>query len=230
MNSQFLIPEQTLKKLLYITIAFELILLAGFLVISFIGSPGGYAYTLLNLGGEKNLPALFSSLQLLLVGIVFLNIALLAGQTKALSPLFMILLGLGFIYLAFDEFLSLHEGVTRAFVHNKNMPRFKGDHGLWVAPYLFVGLLFFVLNYREFLKMWKTFNSQTRIMAAGIAIFLLGAVGMEVIGYQFLMDEDSPRYLYKLEVATEEFLEMLGISIALYGTLLLRQAVIRNAL
>lgn len=44
-------------------------------------------------------------------------------------------------------------------------------------------------------------------------------VGMEIISYYYLRAAES-RFLYKAEVALEEFLEMAGASIVLYGTTL----------
>ena len=55
------------------------------------------------------------------------------------------------------------------------------------------------------------------MMALGFATFLVGVVGMEIISFQFLRGADIPTYLYRIEVAIEEFLEMVGITIVLYG-------------
>lgn len=52
-------------------------------------------------------------------------------------------------------------------------------------------------------------------MAAGAGVFLLGAVVLEIIAYEFLADE--PLFYYILEVAAEEFLEMLGATSILCG-------------
>lgn len=56
-------------------------------------------------------------------------------------------------------------------------------------------------------------------MASGFAILLIGAVVLEVIGYQYLRGVPSLSHLYPLEVALEEFLEMIGVSIAVYGAI-----------
>jgi len=53
-----------------------------------------------------------------------------------------------------------------------------------------------------------------------MGFFLLGGVGLEAIGYQFLRSGSTP-LLYSAEVALEEFLEMSGASITLYGTILM---------
>ena len=48
---------------------------------------------------------------------------------------------------------------------------------------------------------------------------MLGGVGLEIISYQFLR-EDETSLFYIVEVAFEEFLEMLGASLILYGAIL----------
>jgi len=57
-------------------------------------------------------------------------------------------------------------------------------------------------------------------MAIGMGFVVLGGVGLEAIGYQFLRSGSTP-LLYSAEVALEEFLEMSGASVTLYGAILL---------
>lgn len=223
MRTQFAISNIAARNIFIAAIFFVIFLTVGFLSISFIFEPSRISFAVFNLSGEKNVPATFSAAQLFLVGIVFLSFACQPKNLNSPPPFFISILGLGFIYLSFDEFFSIHEAITVALKEVEMMPRFKGNHGIWVAPYLMIGLVFFVLSFGQFLKLWKNYRRETIVMASGLALFLLGAVVMEVIGYQYLMDESSPKYLYKLEVAAEEFLEMLGISIVLYGAALLHQ-------
>ena len=72
--------------------------------------------------------------------------------------------------------------------------------------------------------MWNEFNRETRIIGVGLTIFLVGVVGLEVIGYIYIRGEAYPGYIDGLVLACEEFFEMVGISIVLYGALLLRLA------
>ena len=66
--------------------------------------------------------------------------------------------------------------------------------------------------------MWTYFQPETLMIATGIAVFLFGAVVLEIISYQFLHDGATP-LLYLAEVTFEEFLEMSGGSLILYGTI-----------
>jgi hypothetical protein len=223
MRPRFYISEQAARKLLFVVITFEICLVAVFLASSILGKPSLIIHKLFNLDGEKNVPALFSSVQLFLIGIIFLSMAYQPRQQYFFSPLFLAILGVGFIFLHFDEALAIHEHITSSLKHIDWIPRFKGNHGIWVAPYLIIGLTFFILTYKNFLRMWNKYRRETTIMASGLVIFLVGVLCLEVIRYQFIRVGSSPSYLYKFEVALEEFLEMMGISIVLYGAILLRQ-------
>jgi hypothetical protein len=115
---------------------------------------------------------------------------------------------------------SIHEKLSVLFKHVEWIPRFKGDHGLWVFIYAIIGLILLLANLRAFVAMWNRYRHATSIMAIGMGFFLLGGVGLEAIGYQFLRSGSTP-LLYSAEVALEEFLEMSGASITLYGTILM---------
>ncbi|MEX0601448.1 MAG: hypothetical protein WD205_12435, partial [Rhodothermales bacterium] len=49
----------------------------------------------------------------------------------------------------------------------------------------------------------------------GMSVFVLGAVGLEISSYLFLREGATLAYL--LEVAAEEFFEMVGVTIVLLG-------------
>jgi hypothetical protein len=68
---------------------------------------------LFNLDGERNIPALFSSAQLFLLGIVFLSLAYRTKQERLLSPPFLAVLGIGCLFLSCDEGLEIHEKMCR---------------------------------------------------------------------------------------------------------------------
>jgi hypothetical protein len=222
MKPAFYISEKTLRKFLFVVIAIEIFLVLVYLTDYLFGKPSLIIHNLFDLDGEMNIPALFSAAQLFIVGVVFLFMAYQHRQQHYFSLLFLIIVGAGFIFLSFDEAFSIHEEITLSFKHIDWIPRFKGNHGIWIAPYIIAGLIIFILSYKNLVKMWKKNRRESSIIAIGFVIFLLGAVGLEVISYQ-LRGGLAPWYLYKLEVVFEEFFEMVGISIVLYGALLLQQ-------
>lgn len=208
------------KRLLFVLIAIEIFFAVVFLTYSLIGDPPPWIiHRWFNLNGEKNIPALFSSIQLFSVGIILFVIARQPRKLPLPSTIFLLILGAGFVFLSIDEAFSIHESITRMLKHIDWIPRFKGGHGIWILLYLSLILVFLSIFYKNFFAMWNQSKKETILVSSGLGLFLLGAVGMEVIGYQFLTVANTPT-LYILEITIEEFLEMFGISLVLYGVIL----------
>jgi len=85
----------------------------------------------------------------------------------------------GFIYLSADEMASIHEKVSVLFKHVEWIPRFKGDHGLWVFFYALTGLILVLANHRAIAAMWNRYRHPTTIMAIGMGFVVLGGVGLK---------------------------------------------------
>ncbi|MBY6223173.1 hypothetical protein [Ferrimonas balearica] len=218
------IPDKFPRKLLVICLLIEIALVMLFFLTALFSEQGGLLYKLFNLDYEKNIPTLFSSLQLAAVGMVFFVMSRELTHDASLPISFDITVGAGFLFLSFDELLSVHERITSSLKHIDYLPRFEGDHGLWVAPYLALGILLLLILRKPVLHLLRTYRRESLIMLLGAILFVLGGVGLEVLSYELIRAHDYPWYVYALEVAMEEFLEMVGISIVLYGSLLLFKA------
>lgn len=208
------------NKLLAGLVLFELCLVSIFAVHKLLGSPIEIISSSFNPASEGNIPAWFSSVQLFLIGLPFLLKSWQLDPDYLPSPRFLRMVAVGFVFLSADEAASIHEGLTRLLKPVEWVPRFKGDHGIWVFIYLPIGLILFLATFRQLAALWHRYRHATFMMAIGMGIFLLGAVGLEIIGYQFLRSGWTP-VLYKASVVLEEFLEMSGASIILYGAILL---------
>ncbi len=206
------------NRLLFGLIFFELFLVLVFLADSLLGSPIWIVHSLFDLDQELNIPTWFSSIQLFLIGITFFLIARQTDSSHHPSALFLTVVGVVFVFLSADEASSIHEKLTMVASSREWFPKFKGGHGSWIPIYLGLCLIFFFTAYRELKAMWTYFQPETLMIATGIAVFLFGAVVLEIISYQFLRDGATP-LLYLAEVAFEEFLEMSGGSLILYGTI-----------
>lgn len=208
------INGQDIRRLFVWLLAFECLLVVAFLVEYAVGSPAWLITRLLDLDREDSIATWFSSLQLAAVGVLFLILAAKQRQ-DGVPRWFLGLGGLGFLFLSADEALMLHESITGALVKVDWVPRFSGDHGIWIFFYLGLGAALLLLMLRPLLTLWRRHRHPFALMAAGAGIFLLGAVGLEIIGYEFLAG--GPPLFYRFEVAAEEFLEMLGATAILCG-------------
>lgn len=220
MNSRIEFDAAGAKKLLLWSILLEL----GFVFVYgadiLLDTPIWTIHRLFDLDGEQNLPAWFSSVQLFLIGVVFWLKSRQCNTGEAPSSLFFLLVGLGFIFLSADEAASIHEQVSAILKKNTSMPRFKDGNGIWIFVYGTLAVALAFANFRPVVAMWSRYRRETRIMTAGMGLLALGAVCLEIVGYQYLRTGTTPM-LYALEVAFEEFFEMCGASITLYGALLL---------
>lgn len=203
------------RKLFYCLIAFELLLLAAYLIESAIGSPAWVITRLVDLDGEESIAVWFSSVQLALIGMLFLMKAAKTNAGDKIPRWFLALGGGGFVFLSMDEHLELHENITNALVHLDWVPRFSGDHGVWIFVYLGIGLLLLLISLRPVFALWRQHPYPFSLMVAGAGVFVLGAVGMEIIGYEFL--REGPRLYQVMAIAAEEFMEMLGATTVLCG-------------
>ena len=121
--------------------------------------------------------------------------------------------------MSLDEAAAVHEQITRNFREVEWMPRFNQRHGMWIPVYFAIAIVMTFLCRKTILSVWKAYPKQSRIIAVGATILVLGGVGLEILSYWYLRDAKSS-FLFILEVTLEEFFEMAGASIILYGTIL----------
>lgn len=176
-------------------------------------------HKLFSLDREATIPAWFSSIQLFVIGILFLLSANRSAKHEVIPARFLLLVGIGFIFLSMDEAAEFHENITRTLRHLEWVPKFKGGRGVWIPIYLSIAMILLVTNLRAVVTFWKTYRREALIILTGLLVYLIGAVGMEIVSYLFLRQGDSSG-LYQTEVAFEEFFEMAGCTIVLYGTIL----------
>ena len=153
---------------------------------------------------------------------IFLSIShLFKGSHNKHRPsrFFLLLVAAGFTFLSMDEAAVIHEKITNLLKDITRIPRFTGNHGIWIFVYFIGSLVFLIATIPQNFAMWKYHKRETLIMAVGIGLFLTGAVGLEIISYEFLRGQGQP-VLLDVEAGLEEFLEMFGGSVILYGNFL----------
>jgi len=203
-------------KLLWILLLFEVFLVVVFVVDALLDvhSP---LHKLFNLDSEATLPAWFSSLQLGLVGVIFLAVWVGVPERESGLRQFLLLVGLGFLFLSMDETAEFHEKLTRVLRHVDWLPQFKG--GIWIPIYLSIAAYVGWSTRRTIGVLCKNRPIEMVFMLSGLALIVVGSVALEILTHMFLKDGQNPA-LYKIEVIIEEFFEMVGASVLLYGTIL----------
>lgn len=174
---------------------------------------------------RNNLPTWYQSSTLLFSSFLLAIIALSekAGKNgkreKNENRRYWAILSIVFLYLSLDESVSIHEQLTLPL---RNAFGLEGFFYLsWVIPAAVLLVVFFF----AFLKFLQRLPKRIRysLIAAG-AIYIAGAVGMEMVGGNYLyVTGDLPSrvvdFRYVLITTFEEFLEMTGILIFIHTLL-----------
>ncbi len=173
---------------------------------------------LFHLNLERNLPTWFSSMQLFLVALALFSLPL---SRLPATPRWQLLLFAGiFLFLSIDEFVSLHETITRVAKSVAWVPTFNA-HGAWILPYCAAAIVLLLLLRKSILWVWRADRHGFLAAASGMALFATGAVGIELVSYYL----EPASMLLLISVVLEEWLEMLGSSLILYAVLHLKLTV-----
>ena len=166
---------------------------------------------------EPSVPAVFTVLLLMANAIVFAIIAT-ATRRRGGRSLGWFGLALLFVYLAFDEGAELHDLATKPL---RAAFDFGGIfHFAWVMPALVVVTLIGLIYVRFIIAL----PAQTRrwFVISG-AMYVGGALGVEMIGGAYLDAIVVRNFTYELIVTVEETLEMVALALLL-RTLLIHAA------
>jgi hypothetical protein len=182
-------------------------------------------HSLFDLDGEANIPAWFSSAQLLVVALAFWTHALRQPRSLRPSKTFFGLAGCAALYASMDEAGQIHEQVTawmgRRYVDW--LPAYAGKHFWWVMIVVAAGLGLIQMFVADLLTICREYRRFGVLVVIGVCIGLGGAMGVETLGYK-LLHGDRTSFWYKGEVTLEEFMEMFGVTLTLFATLKLNGA------
>jgi hypothetical protein len=170
----------------------------------FVADLPGYV-RMLHLDGEHNVPAQFAALLLLVNAALFLAWSRLR---VARAPMFWLLCALAFSFLAVDELFELHERLGTVL---RDSVGFTGVlYYAWILPYAAGTLVLAGLGLPALLRLPRIV--QLRLFAAA-ALYLAGAIGMEMIGGYLLSEtmQDRSSLAYLVSITLEEALEMAGL-------------------
>lgn len=211
-------PNEAARKLFLAMFFTEVLLVLFFWIDILLGSPSPVFHELVDLDGEGNLPAWFSSFQLALVSLsLWLVVAQRRTDDKP-SRRFWALPATGFLLWSLDETAMLHERLT-ALLGSRYvdwLPDFLLSHKLLVAAAAVALLVASRIFRKDFAALWRNHRRECWFALAGFAVCAFGGAFLETIGYK-LFRGSVKAFLYQTEVCFEEFFEMLGASFLLYS-------------
>lgn len=171
--------------------------------------------TALNLDEEMNVPSAFSAAGWVVLAaaaawLTSLSTGLQARFTWAMATT-------AALFLGADELLQFHEHIADA----AGMTRQTGF--VWQAWVALYGVGALTACAAAAPVIWRMAPKERTFLAAGVVLFLLGAVGFEAVGGSLVADipydviRENPPLSYRLTVICEESLEMIGLALALRG-------------
>lgn len=167
----------------------------------------------LDVNTEHNIPTFFSVLLLFFTTLLLVVITLLERQ-----KIHWVVLSIGFLMMAFDEAISIHERVGERIkpmllLGRDNLGIF---YYAWVVPYLVIISLLALF----FFRFWLHLPRQTRFtLAIAASLYLSGAMGGEMIGGYWHENYGTDNLTYSVIYTVEEGLEMAGVITGIRGLL-----------
>ena len=168
-----------------------------------------FGLAMMSLDGEHNMPSLFSTVLLLSASMLLALIALLEARRHAADTSKWVILAAGFLLMGMDENLSFHEKMIdplRALLG--------GSHhhlGIFYFAWVIPGIALVVALGVYFLPFMLRLPRRTAIaFAISAAVYLGGALGVELIEGWWREGHGHKNVIYHVLVSTEEGMEMLG--------------------
>lgn len=171
--------------------------------------------TAFNLDEEMNVPSTFSAMGWVVLAaaaawLTSLSTTLQTRFTWALSTV-------AALFLGADELLQFHERIADLM----GMTSHTGF--VWQAWTAVYGAAALAGVAAAAPVIWKMAPGERAFLAAGVVVFVAGAIGFEAIGGSLVADipysliRENPPLGYRLSVLCEESLEMIGLAFALRG-------------
>jgi hypothetical protein len=192
------------------------------------GHPFQRLSNLFNLDTESTVPTWYSSMQWLCAGAMFALFAAHALRSRMRGALSIALLALACIVFSIDEVAEIHERVgfaADAFMHNGSREGTAlWSTGLWpfVIGIPVIALLTVAVRGTRHIFL-KRAPHALMLLIIGFVVMFTGALGVELASN--LIDASAPHGGWFLtQVVSEEFMEMLGVTLIAWSASSLLQA------
>jgi hypothetical protein len=210
-----------MRVFIFLLIIIFILCLLGFFVnfdryiIGNVGHAHMLLYAMYNLDGEANIPTAFSAIDIAFSSVLLFFLYKDEKAYRGRWYFHYLCLGLVFLFLSCDEVFRFHEQISDIVSRDLHT----------TSPLVFGTVLFamvmvplIVVFYWRWLLVLPLRVSLVMIFSA--AIYLLGAVGVEVMGISYAMEVGGKTNLtYQMFALIEETLEMIGIAIFNYALL-----------
>lgn len=215
MQIKLSISPGAVVKYLMIGVIFFTIVSTGIQICKYVYDYRDGWMNLFNLDRELNFPSWYSTI---MIGFCSLLLRLIAIGKKKQGDRYAKdwqLLAFIFLYLALDELLSIHEiFIIPEISEALHLPWFL--HSMWVIP----GVIFVIWFAKRFIQFVRHLppRSKKHFVSAAF-IYIGGALIMEMVGSYFAEAQGQQHLSYALVATIEEFMEMVGVVIFIYGLL-----------
>ncbi len=211
--------ERASYRLLVGLILFEVLI-----VLIYLGSIllTGKPYPPFDMDGQMTVPSLLQALLLFTIGLISLILFAFQRQSSQPPSRFLLLtVGVLMLYASADEVFKIHLQLHRLL----NTPNARD----WLRGYVLIFLAFPAVFLRDFVALWKLYRRETFLALLGMGIFGMGGFGSEIFKYKILQPllwiffQHHPFLILfgeKTRVAFEEFSELLGETLIVFGLLL----------
>jgi hypothetical protein len=162
-----------------------------------------------DLDAERNLPTVFTMILLCGASALLSLISLLECQRGSRYVRRWAVLSAGFLVMALDEVLSLHELLTLPMRGVLGSDHLGVLYFTWLVPALAL-IVALALYFVSFLRALHTADRGRFLVSA--AIYLAGAMGMEALGGALAEGDGARGALYVACTTVEEVLEMAGVA------------------
>ncbi|MGD1805802.1 hypothetical protein ACP6PL_10240 [Dapis sp. BLCC M126] len=216
-KSQQFISQKKLNLLLVGLISFELLI-----VIIYLGSilVSGQPYPPFDMNGQMTISSLLQALHLFVIGLIPLILLFQEWNSKIYpSRWFKLTFAILLIYGAIDEVWKIH-------LQLKNWIPALGERG-WLKLYIVLFIMPLIIFYSELRFLWRSYRKETFLALLGMLIFAIGGFGAEVFKdiaqpllSLFFTQDFLITFIEKFRIAFEEFFELIGENLVVYGFLL----------
>lgn len=165
---------------------------------------------LFNFDAERNIPTYYSVILLFVCAPLLYLHGLLTNTDRKMKVGWMTL-ALIFLFLSMDEFIGIHESIGRLVREKIELTGYL--YFAWVIPYG-IAIVVLFLVFIGFLR--KLPVCTFRLFLGSGFVYVLGALGMELLGAHEVSTYSRSTIDYAIYVTIEESLEICGVSLFIY--------------